>query len=109
MRGNDSKTSVQIVFSAGERDIIQTWYRGHINHLPPGLAKRDRLPPGLEKQLRERGTLPPGLEKKIYPLPADLERQLPSPHSGVRRAIIGGNVVLISISTPIVQAILRLY
>ncbi len=35
--------------------------------LPPGLAKRDRLPPGLEKHLLKHGSLPPGLQKKIDP------------------------------------------
>jgi hypothetical protein len=28
-----------------DRDI-RDWYRAHYDHLPPGLAKRDRLPPG---------------------------------------------------------------
>ncbi len=35
--------------------------------LPPGLAKRDRLPPGLEKHLWKHGSLPPGLQKKLDP------------------------------------------
>src|SRR6516225_149992 len=30
---------------------IRGWYSTSENHLPPGLAKKDRLPPGLEKQL----------------------------------------------------------
>jgi hypothetical protein len=34
--------------------------------LPPGLAKRQTLPPGLRKHLRERGELPPGLQKRFY-------------------------------------------
>jgi len=29
-----------------DRDL-HDWYREHYNNLPPGLAKRDRLPPGL--------------------------------------------------------------
>ncbi len=33
--------------------------------LPPGLAKREQLPPGLQKHVRERGSLPPGLQKKV--------------------------------------------
>ncbi len=37
--------------------------------LPPGLAKKDRLPPGLQKHLWKRGALPPGLQKKIGPAP----------------------------------------
>jgi len=40
------------------------------NNLPPGLAKKDRLPPGLEKQLERRGTLPPGLQRKSVPAPS---------------------------------------
>ena len=48
-----------------DRDI-HDWYRAHYSHLPPGLAKRDRLPLGLERQLVVRGTLPPGLQKKMH-------------------------------------------
>src|SRR6266567_6609237 len=40
-----------------DRDI-RGWYDGHQSNLPPGLAKKDRLPPGLEKQLVRRGELP---------------------------------------------------
>jgi hypothetical protein len=54
--------------------------------LPPGLAKKDRLPPGLEQQLQRNGTLPPGLAKKG--LPPDLERQLPPPPDGYERQIV---------------------
>src|SRR5579859_4162240 len=48
-----------------DREVIRTWYAGHQSNLPPGLAKKDRLPPGLERQLEQRGTLPPGLQKRI--------------------------------------------
>ena len=52
-----------------DRDQIRGWYRTHYSSLPPGLAKRDRLPPGLERQLVIRGTLPHGLQKKMQPCP----------------------------------------
>ena len=42
---------------------IRGWYDEHQSNLPPGLAKKDRLPPGLEKQLVRRGELPPGPEE----------------------------------------------
>src|SRR6266481_1582476 len=45
----------------GHDKEVHDWYYAHGNNLPPGLAKKDRLPPGLEKQLVSRGTLPPGL------------------------------------------------
>jgi hypothetical protein len=35
--------------------------------LPPGLAKRSQLPPGLQRHLWKHGSLPPGLQKKIGP------------------------------------------
>jgi hypothetical protein len=61
------------------------------------LAKRDRLPPGLERQLVVNGTLPPGLQKKkIQPVPVDLERILPPPPPNFRHVVIGGNLVLVN-------------
>jgi hypothetical protein len=64
--------------------------------LPPGLAKRDQLPPGLGKQLVRRGTLPPGLQKKIQPCPPDLERRLPPPPPDCGHVVIGGHIVLMN-------------
>src|SRR5687767_10946725 len=45
----------------GHVRVIRDYVRG--GSLPPGLAKRESLPPGLRAQLRERGELPPGLQK----------------------------------------------
>jgi hypothetical protein len=102
---NVQNGSLQVTFGSWERDIFRGWYRDHENNLPPGLAKRDRLPPGLENQLRERGTLPPGLQKKIVALPVDLARLLPPPPSGCNRVVIGGNIVLIDAKTFYVHAV----
>src|SRR5258708_2169120 len=77
-----------------ERDEMRGWYHEREADLPPGLAKRDRLPPGLERQLRVRGTLPPGLRKKMLPCPQELERQLPPPPPGSAHVVIGGSIVL---------------
>jgi hypothetical protein len=73
---------------------IRGWYRSNYDHLPPGLAKRDRLPPGLERQLVVRGTLPPGLRGKMQPCPRELEVMLPPPPPNYVHAVIGGNLVL---------------
>ena len=73
---------------------IRGWYRAHYNHLPPGLAKRDRLPPGLERQLIVRGTLPPGLRGRMQPCPRELEVMLPPPPPNYVHVVIGGNLVL---------------
>jgi Ni/Co efflux regulator RcnB len=73
---------------------IRGWYRTHYNHLPPGLAKRDRLAPGLERQLIVRGTLPPGLRGRMQPCPRELEVMLPPPPPNYIHVVIGGNLVL---------------
>ena len=86
-------------YSDHDRDEIRGWYRDQDDHLPPGLAKRDRLPPGLERQLRVRGTLPPGLRRKMVACPVELERRLPPPPPGYGNFAIGGHIVLVNRST----------
>ena len=76
-----------------DRDI-RGWYHAHYNHLPPGLAKRDRLPPGLERQLIVNGTLPPGLRGRMQPCPRELEVMLPPPPPNYVHVFVGGNLVL---------------
>jgi hypothetical protein len=81
---------------------IRSWYHGNEGHLPPGLAKKDQLPPGLEKQLVRRGTLPPGLQKRIYPCPEELDRRLPPPPPDCANVVIGGHIVLLNRKTNLV-------
>ena len=83
-------------------EAIRDWYHDRGNHLPPGLAKKDRLPPGLEKQLVVRGTLPPGLQKRMNPCPEDLERRLPPPPPDCSHVLIGGHIVLLNHRTNVV-------
>jgi len=97
----------EIVFTQQERVLVKKWFGRHHSNLPPGLAKRNRLPPGLEKQLRERGTLPPGLQKRVQPLPFELERQLHQLPTGYRRVVIGGNVILMNEKSALIYDIIR--
>ncbi|MBZ5696690.1 MAG: hypothetical protein LAN36_15185 [Acidobacteriia bacterium] len=78
-----------------DRDM-RDWYHAHYSNLPPGLAKRDQLPPGLERQLIIRGTLPPGLRRKIRPCPPEFVRILPPPPPDCEHVFIGGHVVLLN-------------
>ena len=79
-----------------DREVIRGWYDSHESNLPPGLAKKDRLPPGLEKQLVRRGTLPPGLQKRVQPCPEDLERRLPPPPPDCAHVLVAGHIVLLN-------------
>ncbi|GAC1701153.1 MAG: hypothetical protein NVS9B4_03920 [Candidatus Acidiferrum sp.] len=96
-----------IGFAERERVIIIDWFRSTGSDLPPGLAKRDRLPPGLEKQLRERGTLPPGLQKRVQPLPYELESRLHRLPAGYSRVVVSGNVVVMDDRTSVICDIIR--
>lgn len=82
--------------------IVRRYYNA--NGLPPGLAKKP-LPPGLRKQLRERGHLPPGLDRHWALLPVDLERELPllPPHH-VRR-LVGFDLVVVDTRVNIIVSL----
>jgi len=95
-------------YSKHDHDQVRGWYGEHQNNLPPGLAKRDRLPPGLEKQLRVRGTLPPGLRDKLHPAPAEFVERLPPPPPDCEHALIGGSLVLLNRKTFLILDIIRL-
>jgi len=94
-------------YSDHDREI-RGWYRANYSNLPRGLAKRDRLPPGLERQLVVRGTLPPGLQKKMQPCPRELEVMLPPPPPNYAHVVIGGNLVLVNRVTFQVADVFRL-
>ncbi len=95
------------VFTVEERLVIHSWAQNGRSGLPPGLAKRDQLPPGLQKHLQKHGTLPPGLQKKVQPLPVALERQLHVLPTGYRRVVIGGNIILMNEKTALIYDIVR--
>ena len=99
------QAGVSLIFSAPERRMIFDHYNPGGKGLPPGLAKRSDLPPGLEKQLRRNGRLPPGLEKKIDPFPVDLERRFQPLCSGCRRGVLGTTAVILSAAGTILDAI----
>jgi len=68
--------------------------------LPPGLAKKEELPPGLQKHIKKYGELPPGLEGKR--LPRKLSRTLSRLPDGYVRLKVGTDVVLMNEKTRVV-------
>lgn len=95
-------------YTTRNREWMQVWYRDHHNHLPPGLAKRDELPPGLARDLRVNGTLPPGLQKEVHPIPAEFVPHLPPPPPDCEHVLIGGNIVLLNRKTKLVLDVMAL-
>ncbi|MFA7594508.1 MAG: hypothetical protein WCY26_12285 [Thiohalobacteraceae bacterium] len=93
----DEHGRVTLVFNDRDRDEIHRWYR---RNLPPGLAKRETLPPGLRKQLHRKGTLPPGLETRR--LDRELEMRLSPLPRGYSRLRIGTDIVLVDDRTRVI-------
>ncbi len=90
-------------FSARDRRVIRTCFQDHESELPPGLAKREKLPPGLQRQLEKNGTLPPGLQKRVQPLPAVCEKELPRLPRDLERVVFSRRVMIINAASKILD------
>jgi hypothetical protein len=91
-------------FSARDRRVIRACFADHAADLPPGLAKRETLPPGLERQMERNGTLPPGLQKRVQPLPQVCESQLARLPGDLERVVYNRRVMLINADYLILDA-----
>lgn len=107
--GKGQKKVQKRYYSDRNRDELQSWYRAHESNLPPGLAKRDELPPGLQKQLILNGELPPGLQREVHPCPPEVIRFLPPPPPDTEHVLIGGQIVLWNRNTHIVLDIMKVF
>jgi hypothetical protein len=75
-----------------------------VKSFPPGLAKKGKLPPGLQKQLIRRGKLPPGLDYRL--LPVELDQRLSPLPRGYIRLFVGGDIILLDEFTRVVLDII---
>ena len=83
------------IFTSVQRARINSCLTDNKAGLPPGLAKRESLPPGLQKHLDRNGTLPPGLQKKVQPLPSQCQINLPRLPADWQRVILGDRVIVL--------------
>lgn len=104
-RPDDKGADVIVVDRTGHLRAIREYARG--GSLPPGLAKREALPPGLRKQLRERGELPPGLEQRWIAVPGPLGARLPPVPPYYHRYFAGDDLIVVDTRTNRIAAILR--
>ena len=102
---------VKVAFGDYDRRLIHDYYKNNKYHknkkhkgLPPGLAKKEKLPPGLQKKLKKNGKLPPGLAKRN--LPDDLEDRLTPIPRGYVRLKVGMDIVLMNEETQVVVDII---
>ncbi len=100
VKSQDSR--VAIAFSKEEQALIRDYYR---KNLPPGLAKKGKVPPGHQKKLARNDHLPPSA--KWEALPRDLEvrlRPLPDGHIRVR---VGADVLILNSRTRLILDVLH--
>ena len=115
--GAQTENLANVVFDEIEKRVIRDFFGvkrtekkkrgkkgGKSGNMPPGLAKRNSLPPGLEQQLQRFGTLPPGIAKRN--LPPELAARLPK-RAGVDRVIVGNDVLLVQRATGVILDILQ--
>lgn len=119
------QAEVRATFSPEDRKIIKGYYAKDIveqardaagategrgkgkKGLPPGLAKREKLPPGLQRQLERNGTLPPGLQKRLEPLPPNVERRLEPLPPNQTRVVVGTDVIILDKTSQKILDIIR--
>ena len=106
-----SHGQIIVYFTDNDRYLISQFYtnkklrhKKEAKHMPPGLAKKQKLTPGHEKQLKRKGRLPPGLEKRK--LHYNLERSLSRLPDGFVRFTVGTDVVLFDENTHVIVDII---
>lgn len=95
---------VDVRFSSSEASIIRDFFENAGGPRQRDKKGRDRLPPGIEKNLARGKPLPPGIAKQA--LPHDLVRQLPPARDGFERVVVSGKVLLVEIATQVIHDIL---
>ena len=105
-QGNKHDKHDTVVFDrSGHVRVIHDYYVA--GSLPPGLAKREQLPPGLRAQLHERGELPPGLQKRLIVVPSPLVTRLPRVPPYYHRYFAGDDLIVVDTRTNRIAAIVQ--
>jgi hypothetical protein len=98
VRGDDF--DARVVFSDHDRAVIREYYGDHYRSLPPGLAKKGKVPPGHAYKLRRQEGIPPGVTWEY--LPPEVERRLSRLPEGYAHIVIGSDVAILNSRTRVV-------
>lgn len=91
---------VRVVFSDRDRVIIRDFYAPPPRGLPPGLAKKGKVPPGHAMRLRRGDAIPDGYMWR--PLPRELEERLSRLPDGYVRVVVGAHIGIMNVRTRVV-------
>lgn len=100
IRIHDRDLNLRVVFTDQDRRLLRDYYYVDYRALPPGLAKKGKVPPGHAYRIQRNQPLPPGIGWTY--LPAQLERQLSRLPDGYVRILIGGSVAILHVRTRVV-------
>jgi hypothetical protein len=100
--GRDGGGKGKPKFSGGERDQIVAYFNanpGARSELPPGLAKKGKIPPGWQKKIAPGQRIPADVWEFRVPLPHEILVKLPPPPPGVVHVRIENRVLRVVEST----------
>lgn len=104
-KGKGHDETVIVVDRDGHSRVVREYVtRGN---LPPGLAKRRTLPPGLQQQLHERGALPPGLREYYTPIPAEWNGRFPAIPAYYSRYFVGRDLIIVDTRNDTLVSLIR--
>lgn len=98
-------------FSEQESAEIRGYFKAHPKargQLPPGLAKKNKIPPGWRKKLARGARIPDDVWAHRVALPREVESKLPRLEDGVIRVRIDDRVVRVAEKTREVLDIIEL-
>lgn len=97
--------SVRGVFSDDDRRLVNDYYAPRYKKLPPGLAKKDKLPPG--HAWRARVNQPIHDDARWRYLPDELDQRLTRLPPEYVRIVIGTDVAIMHVRTRVVVDLLE--
>lgn len=102
---HDRDAGVRVVFSDQDRALIRDYYAERSRRLPPGLAKKGKVPPGHARRYERGAPIPNGVPYRA--LPADLERRLDRLPDGYARVIVDTDIYIMNTRTRVVLDIVE--
>lgn len=110
VRVRDRHYDVRVVFSERDIAVIRDYYaprrgHGHPHGYPPGLAKKDKVPPGHAKKFRRGEPLPRELAWRA--MPRELEERLSRLPDGYVRIVVGADIGIMNVRTRVVMDLLE--
>ena len=102
---HDRDYDVRVAFTDRDRVVIRDYYRDYYRSLPPGLAKKGKIPPGHAYKMQRNQGVPPDVAWQY--LPSDVERRLSHLPDGYARIVIGADVAIMNTRTRVVVDLLE--